>query len=279
MSGEIPNFGIISSGLVAEHIRGRNIQPLTKEAFLTELEGLQYPQRLIKAFHKVNRELFVPGGVPSNYVYANCSWPLSESGYYDITISDPFIVAEMTKLLSPQPGNRVFEIGAGSGYQAAILAELVGPGGTVLTTEIDGNAARFAQKNLLKAGVTGVEVIQVGDEDTGYQNVNPYDRILVTCSVPPIKNHPLFDQLAKGGRLVIPLGGFPVGGIPSTNACALIAVDKDGDGRLKGQFGSDQAMGFVEMKGRYGWDGKSDFRNPLTLLSTLKKILEDLQIT
>lgn len=220
----------------------------------------------------------MPGGVPSDYVYANCSWPLSESGY-DITISDPFVVAEMTGLLSPQPGNRALEIGAGSGYQAAILAELVGPGGTVLTTEIDSNAARFAQKNLLKAGVTGVEVIQVGGKDTYYQKVDPYDRVLVTCSVPPIKDHPLFDQLAKRGRLVIPLGGFPVEGFRSINACALIVVDKNGDGRLKGKFGSDQAMGFVEMKGPYGWDGETDFSNPLTLLSTLKEFLKDLQIT
>ncbi len=266
-------YGTLSPGFIRKHIEERNIQPLTKGAFLAELERQKYPPELITAFDNVDRGHFVPKGVPSDYVYAECSWPLSELGYGRTTISEPLVVAEMTKLLSPQLGENILEVGTGSGYQAAILTKLVGSKGTVITTEIDKNAAQFAREHLKNAGIANVKVVQTGDKDIGCQKKSPFDKILVTCSTPPIKDHPLFTQLANGGKLVAPFGV-----VTDPNVCILIAIDKDVRGKLKGTVGYEgqgyQSYGFVLMLGQHGWEGV----NPNTSLDEMEKFLRALEL-
>ena len=117
------------------------------------------------------------------------------------TISQPYIVALMTAQLDPQPGDRVLEIGTGSGYQAAVLAEL---GAEVFTVEIIAPLAQRAEATLRRLGFTNVH-LRVGDGYTGWPDAAPFDAVIVTCApeqMPP----PIVAQLKDGGRLIIPLG-------------------------------------------------------------------------
>jgi protein-L-isoaspartate(D-aspartate) O-methyltransferase len=136
------------------------------------------------------------------------------------TISQPYIVAIMTDLLKLEPGGRVLEIGTGSGYQAAILAEL---GAEVYTIEIIEDLGKQAQRNLKRLGYKNIEV-RIGDGYYGWKEHAPYDAIVVTAAashVPP----PLISQLKRGGRMVIPVGSrFMVQ--------QLLLVEKDAAGQV-----------------------------------------------
>jgi protein-L-isoaspartate(D-aspartate) O-methyltransferase len=117
------------------------------------------------------------------------------------TISQPFVVAFMTERLEPRPDDRVLEVGTGSGYQAAVLAELVRD---VYTIEIVADLARSAENRLKRLGYERVHV-RAGDGYAGWTEAAPFDAIIVTCApdkVPP----PLIEQLKEGGRMVIPVG-------------------------------------------------------------------------
>jgi len=109
----------------------------------------------------------------------------------------------MTELLKPKKTDRVLEIGAGSGYQAAILSKLVK---IVYTVEFDKNLADFARKNIEKTKIRNVKVF-CGDGSNGLPEHAPYDKIIVTCGCPEIPKQ-LIEQLKTGGRIVIPVGGF-----------------------------------------------------------------------
>src|SRR5205814_372414 len=120
---------------------------------------------------------------------------------YEQTISQPYIVAFMTERLAPQPAERVLEIGTGSGYQAAVLAEM---GAEVYTIEIIADLAQRAAADLKRLGYTNVHV-RAGDGYQGWPEAAPFDAIIVTCApekVPP----PLIAQLRDGGRMIIPVG-------------------------------------------------------------------------
>lgn len=171
-----------------------------KVALLTKLvsEGYLKSGKVVDAFREVRRELFVP---ESQSMLAYRDYPLDiGSGQ---TISAPHMSATMTELLRPAKKDRVLEIGSGSGYQACILARLAG---TVTTVEIDPDLAAFAQENLVKSGCSNARVV-LGDGSVGYPQLAPYDRIIVTCAVPEIFGA-LKEQLADGGILVAPVGGF-----------------------------------------------------------------------
>src|SRR5262249_11157394 len=120
---------------------------------------------------------------------------------YNQTISQPYIVAFMTEQLRPKPSDRVLEIGSGSGYQAAILAELVSD---VYTIEIVEPLAKSADAALQRLGYENVH-IKVGDGYKGWPEEAPFDAVIVTCA-PEKVPQPLVDQLINGGRMVIPVG-------------------------------------------------------------------------
>ena len=152
--------------------------------------------KVLMAMEKVPRHEFVPGGL-KRMAYANRPLPIGHGQ----TISQPYIVAVMTDLLGVESGDRVLEVGTGSGYQAAILSPLVGE---VYTIEIIEPLATQAKERLAKLGYANVTVRQ-GDGYYGWQNKAPFDAIVVTAAashVPP----PLIAQLKPGGRMVIPVG-------------------------------------------------------------------------
>jgi len=153
-------------------------------------------ERVLAAMAKVPREEFVPIEARVD-AYEDGPLPIG----YDQTISQPYIVAFMTEQLRPKPGDRVLEIGSGSGYQAAILAGLVA---NVYTIEIVEPLAKTAEATLQRLGFTNVH-IRVGDGYKGWPEDAPFDAVIVTCA-PDKVPQPLVDQLKDGGRMVIPVG-------------------------------------------------------------------------
>jgi protein-L-isoaspartate(D-aspartate) O-methyltransferase len=154
--------------------------------------------RVLAAMAKVPRHLFVPEAVRPQ-AYEDYPLPIGA----DQTISQPYIVALMTSLLELRGGERVLEIGTGSGYQAAVLAEIAGE---VDSIEIIESLALSARQTLSEQGYRNVSV-RVGDGWSGVPERAPYDGILVTAAATRVPQ-PLLDQLKVGGRLVIPVGRY-----------------------------------------------------------------------
>jgi protein-L-isoaspartate(D-aspartate) O-methyltransferase len=150
---------------------------------------------VIHAFREIRREDFVS---PADRDYAYSDQPLHiKSGQ---TISAPHMVAAMTELINPDEQDRVLEVGAGSGYQAAILSRLVSK---VFSIELEPGLVSLARRNLKKAGVGNVEVIQ-GDGSEGLPEKAPFDKIIVTCASGRV--YPAWkEQLKQGGVLLVPL--------------------------------------------------------------------------
>ena len=151
---------------------------------------------VLNAMRSVQRHLFVPQSQAAE-AYTDSPLPIGLGQ----TISQPYIVAYMTEVLKPNPQMKVLEVGTGSGYQAAVLAEIVRQ---VYTIEIVAEHGKQAAKRLKDLGYNNVQV-KVGDGYLGWQEHAPYDAIIVTAgaeSIPP----PLLDQLKEGGRMVIPVG-------------------------------------------------------------------------
>ncbi|MEE4214974.1 MAG: protein-L-isoaspartate(D-aspartate) O-methyltransferase [Bacteroidales bacterium] len=153
--------------------------------------------RVISAMKKVERRLFVPEEA-RRYAYRDGPLSIGEGQ----TISQPYIVAFMTEYLEPEPSMKVLEIGTGSGYQAAILAEIVDE---VYTIEIIETLGKKAKELLSGLGYDNVHV-KIGDGYEGWAEHAPYDAIIVTCAPNDIPE-PLKNQLAEGGRMIIPVGG------------------------------------------------------------------------
>ncbi len=157
-------------------------------------------RRVIGAMLTVPRHLFVPKEI-ARYAYLDRPLPIGN----DQTISQPYMVAVMTELLDPQPGDRVLEVGTGSGYQAAILAGLVAG---VYTIEIVPPLARQAARRLADLGYENVHVRE-GDGYLGWPEKAPFDSIIVTAGANHIPR-PLLEQLKPGGVMVIPVGKPPM---------------------------------------------------------------------
>lgn len=157
--------------------------------------------RVLEAMAQVQRELFVPTS-QRDRAYFNRPLPIG-SGQ---TISQPFIVALMTDLAELEKGDRVLEVGTGSGYQAAVLAEL---GVEVFSIEIIPELAARARSTLDEAGYDRIHT-RIGDGYHGWAEAAPFDAIVVTAAAPEIPR-PLIEQLAEGGRLVIPVASGPYG--------------------------------------------------------------------
>ena len=170
------------------------IQATARDAAVPGQDQISEP--VMAAMANVTRHAFVPPE-ERDRAYLNRPLPIG----YGQTISQPYIVALMTDLLDPQPDDRVFELGTGSGYQAAVLAELVDE---VYTMEIIEPLGKGAAATLAELGYEDVHV-EVGDGYHGWPQAAPFDGIVVTAAgdhIPP----PLVEQLAPGGRMVIPVG-------------------------------------------------------------------------
>ncbi len=154
-------------------------------------------ERVLAAMAVLPRDRFVPSGVLS-HAYSDDALPI-EAGQ---SISQPYMVARMTELLEPRPGMRVLEVGTGSGYQAAVLAQL---GCLVISVERHTELADAARDRLTELGLVSLVRILVGDGSIGRAEDAPFDGILVTAAAPRVPV-PLTQQLADGGRLVVPVG-------------------------------------------------------------------------
>jgi protein-L-isoaspartate(D-aspartate) O-methyltransferase len=153
-------------------------------------------ERVLAAMRKVPRHEFVPEDV-RHLAYSDQALPIGQGQ----TISQPYIVGFMTEAIGPQPGQRVLEVGTGTGYQAAVLAELVGE---VHTIELLPTLAEQAKARLERMGYRNVHV-RAGDGYLGWPEAGPFDAVVVTCGATEVPA-PLFEQLKEGGRLVIPVG-------------------------------------------------------------------------
>lgn len=181
---------------------------------------------------KVPRHLFVPSTLQSS-AYDDMAMPIGDGQ----TISQPYMVAIMTELLELKGAEKVLEVGTGSGYQAAILAELAS---NVISMERVQNLADKASQKLKELGYSNVKVV-VGDGTEGCKAEAPFDGIIVTAGCPDIPQ-PLIDQLKDGGRLVVPVG--------DRFSQVLTKVIKKGN-----QIEKEYSIGcvFVPLIGKYGW--------------------------
>jgi protein-L-isoaspartate(D-aspartate) O-methyltransferase len=181
MTGRRADPNPARDAMVAQQLRGRGIRD----------------ERILDAMGTLPREVFVPW-FRRDLAYDDGALPI-EAGQ---TISQPYVVARMTELLAPREGDRVLEIGTGSGYQTAVLAIL---GCRVVSYERQAELAETARQRLHELGLDGNVEIRLGDGSAGDPGGERYDGILVTAAAPRIPEG-LRDQLADGGRLVIPVG-------------------------------------------------------------------------
>lgn len=214
-----------------EREREELVEKLIKWGYLTK-------PNVIAAFKKVPRHEFIPSSERS-YAYYDQPLPIGKGQ----TISAPSMIAIMMETLDLSPGMRVLEIGAGSGYNAALIAEVVGKGGAVVTVERIKELAEFAEENLKKTGYGWVKVV-VGDGSLGYEEGAPWDRILVTACAPELPG-PLIKQLKVGGKLGAPVGKdymFQTWTIAEKTESGRISITEHG------------GCSFVPLIGRCGWN-------------------------
>ena len=210
-------FAFPSQGGEFDAARHRMVEEVLSDANATSSYSgrAAFSPGVIAAIEKVERHRFVPAAL-SLVAYLNRPLPIG----YGQTISQPFIVALMTDLMKVKAGDKVLEIGTGSGYQAAVLAEMAG---SVYSIEIIEPLGKQAGERLQSLGYRNVQT-RVGDGYYGWPEAAPFDAIMVTAAsshVPP----PLIKQLKPGGRMVIPLG-------TQFMTQYLMLVEKQQDGTL-----------------------------------------------
>ena len=206
---------------------------LRRELVERYIKGRIQDEKVIDAFLKVPRDFFVPEEYKI-HAYEDRPLPIGRGQ----TISQPYIVALMTELLELKGSERILEIGGGSGYQAAILAEILKEG-EVYSIEYDGVLAEELQKRMRKLGIDNV-YIKDGDGYYGWEEYSPYERIIITCATPHIPE-PLIQQLKIGGIVVAPVGRSVFGQ-------DLIKAIKKEDGKLF--YENYGGCVFVPMRGR-----------------------------
>jgi protein-L-isoaspartate(D-aspartate) O-methyltransferase len=208
-----------------------------RETMVSRLQsaGIIHSQRVADAMLAVPRHLFLPMTMREQ-AYQDTPLHIGEGQ----TISAPHMVAIMVEALDLEPGLKVLEVGGGSGYHAAVMAELVRPGGKVYTIERLHPLVEMARKNLGTAGYSQVVEVIEGDGTTGLPEYAPYDRISVAAAAPYVPE-PLKEQLAEDGRMLVPVGGSWY------QDCTLIT-------RKKGKFHTKNLGGcvFVPLIGEHG---------------------------
>ncbi len=227
MEAPAPNISLLHQALVDQQVKLGTIRSARVEA----------------AFRAVPRHLFLPGVAPDK-VYSDQAIPTKHlNGVAISSSSQPAIMAIMLEQLELQPGQRVLEIGAGTGYNAALIAHVVGDTGQVVTMDVDDDIVQSAREHLSAAGFANVQVI-CGDGGLGYSDAAPYDRIILTVGAGDIA--PAWsEQLKPSGRLVLPLS--LKGGVQES-----IAFEKI-DGHLESI--SVKGCGFMMLRGAFASPG------------------------
>ncbi len=195
-------------------------------------EGIK-DRRVLEVMERIPRHLFMPKNIQTDAYKNKATW-IGEGQ----TISQPFVVAYMTELLALKGSEKVLEIGTGSGYQTAILAEL---SKEVFSVERHKSLAEHADKILRDMGYKNIYV-HVGDGSIGIPEESPFDAILITAATPKFPDT-LWEQLAEGGRLVAPIG--------SEKQQHIILYERDGS-QMKETI--KIPVVFVPMIGEFGWD-------------------------
>lgn len=208
-----------------------------RERLVNSLKAHGIQKKVLDAMLRVPRHEFVLSQMKDE-AYIDTPLPIGQGQ----TISAPHMVAIMCDLLDLKEGQKVLEIGTGSGYNAAVMAELVGESGHIYTVERIKGLVDFAKKNLEKTGYKNVTVVY-DDGSGGYPDFGPYDRINVTSAAPDIPQ-PLVEQLKPEGILAIPVGQFTQ---------ELYIVRKDADGNIHKE--SRGGVVFVPLIGKYGFKG------------------------
>lgn len=192
--------------------------------------------KLENFFYKLDRSFFIDNEYKK---FADEDSPLPIG--FEQTISQPSLVLEMTRLLSPEKDSKVLEIGTGSGYQTAILAEF---SKEVYSIERISELSKKAQNRLSQLGYKNI-FFKIDDGSLGWKEKSPFDRIMVTAAAGEIPKE-LTDQLNVNGKMIIPVGPQYVQD--------LLLIEKDSSGNLKKQVVGQ--VRFVELKGNYGWNNK-----------------------
>jgi protein-L-isoaspartate(D-aspartate) O-methyltransferase len=205
--------------------------------------GILKSVEVIRAMSSVPREEFVTEDMKS-YAYVDSPLPI----LCGQTISAPHMVAIMCEKLELKKGVKVLEIGAGSGYHAAVVAEIVAPKGAesvghVYTVEFHKELVEFAKANIQRTGYSDRVTIIHGDGSQGLPDEAPFDRIFVTAAAPSIPN-PLMEQLKEGGIFLIPIGAQHL-------FQELVRIKKEIGGKMKKE--SLGGVAFVPLVGKYGW--------------------------
>ena len=182
---------------MAERESGKKLQSDRRALFIRLRRSIR-SQAVLKAMERVPRELFVPIA-ERNKAYMDIALAIGEGQ----TLSQPYIVAVITEALRLQPTDRVLEVGAGSGYQAAVLAELV-PDSKLVTVELIRSLAQRARETLDRNGYKNV-IVEDDTEILGCPERGPYEAIVVSAAVPSLSPS-LIAQLTVGGRMVVPVG-------------------------------------------------------------------------
>lgn len=209
--------------------RQRLIESLIRRRYISKPE-------VVRAMMRVPRHEFLPGNIQDN-AYNDCPQSIGEGQ----TISAPHMVGIMLEKLDLEPGQKVFEVGGGSGYHAAVVAEIVGPAGHVYSMEYIEPLARRARINIEKCGLGDVVTVLSGDGSLGLPDHAPFDRIFVTCAAPDVPPS-LLEQLADKGKMLVPAGG--------RHYQTLVYCEKRGDKIIRKDLGG---CVFVPLRGKYGF--------------------------
>lgn len=197
--------------------------------------------KMARAVGKVPREAFMDSSY-LDYSYSDQPFPIPGDGKQ--TISAPYMYPIFYEPLALKDGDKVLEIGAGSGYGAALAKELVGSKGLVVSIEINPTTFNFCRKNLDNVGYNDVILI-LGDGSLGYPEMAPYDSVCITAACPEIPA-PLIEQLASPGKLMA-----PVGGSYSLYGQNLVLLEKDIEGRMEKK--TLMKVSYVPLTGEYGY--------------------------
>jgi protein-L-isoaspartate(D-aspartate) O-methyltransferase len=201
---------------------------------------------MAEAVLNVPREEFMDPSY-TNYAYVDQPFPIPGDGAQ--TISAPYMYPIFYEPLGLKEGDRVLEIGTGSGYGVAIAREIVGDRGLVVSVEINSITYNFAQSNLRRTGYEDV-ILVLGDGSLGYEEEAPYDAICVTAACPKIPE-PLIEQLDRTGKLMAPVGS-------SYNLFGqdLILLEKDEEGSITTR--NLMKVSYVPLTGEHGWNRRGD---------------------